>query len=71
MRAGSGKTKTRTIEVHVADETYELAADLKDRLKTLLGRPVSGSILHRSGLKLLANRLDNTIDARTAFELVA
>lgn len=71
IRAGKGKTKTRAVELHIEPETEVLATCVKYRLKQILGRPVSGSVLYRTGVRLIAERLADNSDARATFEMVA
>lgn len=70
LRVGAKKT-TRTIEVQIDTNTDAVTANIKDRLRALCGREVSGSVLHRAGINLLATKLRDTHDATKALELVA
>lgn len=66
-----GVKTTRTIELRIDTSTDALTNDIKTKLKSLCGREVSGSVLHRAGLSLLADRLDHIKDGYAALELVA
>ncbi|MBN9546955.1 MAG: hypothetical protein J0I19_15920 [Alphaproteobacteria bacterium] len=69
IRAG-GKAKTRVVEFNVSEETYELTAALKGKMEDTLGRKVSGSCLHRTGLKLLETHLMAANGPRQVMELL-